>query len=254
MPTENEQSTNDSNSTSSEQDSQTQTQTPLESQNQNQNKSPTLDDSKDSLLSSEDDNTKLADDKDDKSSQTDDDKSAKDDGEAISFDKLEVPETIDTETDAAKSFMETVNDPNLSRAELAQKMVDMFASEADKMAEQQLNAWTDLNSKWQNELVEEFGEERLVKELGNVKSFINEYALAIASSDRGLKSDSEREAKAAEIGEELKSNFNLTGGGNNPAIVKLLMWAAKQSGEGQPLDGGPPDASRSRADRMFNST
>ena len=58
---------------------------------------------------------------------------------------------------------------------------------------------------------------------------------------------------AQKVEDDLRAAFDMTGGGNNPPIVRFLSWIASQVGEGAPLSGGPAGGELSRAERMFGT-
>lgn len=151
----------------------------------------------------------------------------------LTAESLTVPEGVSPEL--ISGFLEIMNDGELSREALAQKLVDYqvaaqtAGNEAAMAAAQTL--WDDTQSQWQAEArgLPELGGEALPATLATIK--------------RGLSA----------VGAD-KATFealDLTGAGNHPAIIKVLHALTKNLSEGGPISGSPPAGKLSQAERMF---
>ena len=135
------------------------------------------------------------------------------------------------------SFTELMNNNELSRADLAQGIIDLQIDATQKAMESATEAaqtlWTDTQSEWQDAVraLPEIGGEKLDESLATIK--------------KGLESvGATKETFAA---------MDLTGAGNHPEIVRVLHALTKKLVEGGPVRGSQTQAPRSQADRMFGS-
>ena len=161
----------------------------------------------------------------------------------ITYDDLTLPEDFDTESESAVEFLDLINS-NIPKSELVQKLIEM---ETDYIAES-LQSWVDTNKEWQKELETdpEIGGDKLDAHLGQISKSIDAYALENSKGDPAQKLEHQKQISTA-----LRDAFSLTGAGNQPDIVKYLIWTATQLSEGAPLSGTPAGGEASRAQKLF---
>ena len=106
----------------------------------------------------------------------------------------------------------------------AQKFVDFYASQRAKDFANQQKAWGDFQAGWVKEAKAdaEFGKDKFDASMGVVRKAITTFAKTPA------------EVKAVD------EALNLTGAGNNPAILRLLYRAGLAVGEDKISAGGQP--------------
>lgn len=152
--------------------------------------------------------------------------------EPLTLEALKFPEGLTVDEDMSKSFLEVMNDAALSPADRAQKLVDLQASLATKMAEETQKAWDTMQTEWQNQVRSdpEIGGDKLAPALGEIAKLVDKYGSS-----------------------ELRQVMDLTGAGNHPEVIKFLHKIAKDLGEGGPVLGAPPRATASLADRLYPS-
>ena len=170
----------------------------------------------------------------------------------VTFEGLEVPEGLDTESEAAKGFLETINDSSLSRTELANKMMSMYAEDMKEVANEfeanSAKKWLELNDEWRDTSEKTYGDQ-LEPKLGKVKQLIE----AFDTETREAHEASGAKGDPPTVGDDVKAAFNLTGAGNHPAVLPFLFWLTDQLGEGSPLFGDPASGSQTRAQKMFGT-
>lgn len=169
----------------------------------------------------------------------------------MSADSFDLPEDFDTEQPAFGEFLNIVNDPKLSRQEIAQASVDLFVKEFERVGQEMTNQWLQLNSDWMDQTVEKFGEQNLdtnlLPKLGALIEQFNIDMKAQASvNNTGM--------DVPEFGKEFREAMTLTGAGNHPAILEFLFWTADQLSGGAPLAGAPASGEeQSRAQKLFGT-
>lgn len=144
--------------------------------------------------------------------------------EPFTFDKVTLPEGIEVPEEAKGAFTELVNEHKIP-AEAAQKVMDLYATHAKAQADAAVKVWQDMNTDWQKQVKAdpEIGGAKLEGTLQSIAKLVNDPAL----TDPGF-----------------KEAMNLTGAGNNPAIIKsLAKWAAALT-EGGHVGGKPGGAQR----------
>lgn len=117
--------------------------------------------------------------------------------------------------------------------EVAQKFVDLYTAELKQLTEAPMRAWTELQNKWQDEVRNDpvIGGANLDKNLAATKAGLNNL-----------------------LGEDAKSFFdalNLTGAGNNPAILRGLMKAAAPHAPASPVAGSPAKPAKSAGATLY---
>jgi hypothetical protein len=155
---------------------------------------------------------------------------------ALSPEILKLPEGVELDQESLGKFFEVLNNKELSRAELAQNLVDLQlavtaqAQEALQQAGEKL--WTDTQNTWREEA-------KALPEIGG-----DALPATLATINKGLKAVG---ATAATF-EALK----FTGAGNHPEIIRVMHALTKSLVEQPgPTSGNPPGGPIDPADRMF---
>lgn len=157
--------------------------------------------------------------------------------EPVTIEALEFPEDFTPNEEMTSSFLEIVNNPDLSRAELAKQLVNLQIETGQKELtganEAAQTLWDETQKGWQDEAraMPEIGGENLDKSLAQIK--------------KGL------EAVGATA--ETFQAFDLTGAGNHPEIVRVLFALTKSLAEGGSHRGDPPKAKLTQADKIFGA-
>lgn len=108
-------------------------------------------------------------------------KPLEDQAPALSIDDFVFPEGADKASEGAKSFIDIVNNRDLSLKDRTQQFLDLHKAEIDRVhqsyAEHQRRVWGDLNTGWQNELRNdpEIGGNRLHTNLSLAKGVIEHF-------------------------------------------------------------------------------
>lgn len=149
--------------------------------------------------------------------------------EPVTREALKLPDGMTVDDETMASFIELTNDAEKSPAERAQAMVDLHTSLMQKASEAASQQWTELQDKWTETIKAdpEIGGDRLDPALGQISKMLDTHGSP-----------------------EVREAFDLTGAGNNPAIIKFLHKLAVQVGEGTPTAGTP--TARSEEDRARN--
>lgn len=157
--------------------------------------------------------------------------------EPITFESLgkEITEGLDLDNPLANKFLELVNGAE-TKADLAKGLLDV----QKQLSEMNLQRWLDTNREWREAVEKDpvYGGDKLDENLGKVSVLINEFA----AKNGGDK-----------IGEEVRQAMDITGAGNNPAIVKFLIWTCSRLSEGAPLSGTPAGGEVSRAQKLYGT-
>lgn len=163
-----------------------------------------------------------------------------DEGETLSdFDTLVEPEAFKeslgedfeiTDEEAFNKFLETVNNAT-SREELARELLSVYSESLETAVKTTAEAFEQTQTQWQEQVKTDptYGGDNLNKSLANAKSVAMEYG-----------------------GKEFLQLLNLTGAGNNLAMVAFLNKVHEaMPKEGEPVSGTPTQAQRSLAERLF---
>jgi len=161
--------------------------------------------------------------------------SAPEETPTITLEGLKFPEGVEPSEELTTPFLEIINDNALSRAELAQKIVDLqlettqrSVAAADEAAQTQ---WNDLQSQW-------LGELRADPEIGGA-----ELDRTLATVKQGL--------LTAGATSETFAALDMTGAGSNPEIVRIMYALTKNLKEGSLVSGEPAAGKLTQAERMF---
>lgn len=152
--------------------------------------------------------------------------------EPITYEAFKLPEGVTLDEAKLGEFTKIAAEAKMPQ-EVAQKMIDLYTAEAKQAAEAPMRAWTELQNKWQEEVRSDpvIGGQNLDKNLAATKAGIN-----------------------ALLGEDAKSFFealNITGAGNNPAILRGLMKAAAPHAPATPVGGSPGKGSKSAGETLY---
>jgi hypothetical protein len=152
--------------------------------------------------------------------------------EPLTWEAIKLPEGITVDDEAKQSFLDIMNDDKATPAERAQKLVDLQTSLMQKGADATYQAWTDMQTQWQDEVRADpvIGGEKLAPVLGEVSKLIDKYGSP-----------------------EVRQIMDLTGAGNNIHVIRMLHNMAKDLSEGGPVLGAPPSEKASLADRLYPS-
>ncbi|MBM61909.1 MAG: hypothetical protein CL484_03035 [Acidobacteria bacterium] len=157
--------------------------------------------------------------------------------EPITIDAITLPEGFEIAEDQQEAFLSVLNDPELSRAEVANKLIEMQATQGMNNAETLQAAlteqWNNTQREWQQQLtaLPEIGGERLDETLAEVKT--------------GM--------EAAGATKEVFDALDVTGAGNHPQIVQFLHKVTAGFREGAPVSTKPAETKVSRAEKMYPS-
>ena len=149
------------------------------------------------------------------------------------YSDFKLPEGATVDSDSLKAASTLFADSGLSQ-EQAQKFIDLAVSREKAQAESGLRAFVDLQNKWVSEIKADpdIGGEKLQATIASATRAIDRLAIP------GL-----REA------------LDLTGAGNNPAIVKAFARIGQMIAEDRfrPGNGAPPVAPRSPAEVIYGA-
>lgn len=151
--------------------------------------------------------------------------------EPLTAEALTLPEGFEADEATLSSFVETINNADLTPQERAENLLALHAQMQETTATQMHDAWTQTQEQWRTEVqsLPEIGGQNLDQTLGSIAQVVDRYG-----------------------GAEAREAFDLTGAGNHPAIIKLMASIAKDLNEAPPVSGAPPAGEpKSRAERMF---
>jgi hypothetical protein len=151
----------------------------------------------------------------------------------IQYQDFTLPKGVEVDGDtlsAAKSLFAEQRLPQ----EQAQKLVDLYVARANAAAERNVAAWRDTQEKWA-------GEVKADPDIGGPR-----FPASVAAASRAI--------EWARV-PGLKEALDMTGAGNNPAIVKAFVRFGQALAEDRFAagNGGAPDQ-RSIAERLYNNT
>jgi hypothetical protein len=113
-------------------------------------------------------------------------------------------------------FLGIMNDAQMSAKERVQALVDLQAEAFDAASEKGSQAWNELQKTWRDEVVSEFGAQEMPQVQARVGNLLDRFG-----------------------DQKTREAFDLTGAGNNPAIVRFFNKIAVAMGEqGRPVSPG----------------
>jgi len=145
---------------------------------------------------------------------------------------LALPEGVEIDEASKGKFIDILNE-NLSRKELADKLLNLQTEMSQTASDSISEAWDTMQEEWKTAAGAhpDCGGDKLAPALGSVKELINE-----------VMGD-----KASDVFEA----FDLTGVGSHPAVISLLHKLALERAEGKATVGSPASPPQSLADAMF---
>lgn len=138
--------------------------------------------------------------------------------EPLTAEALTFPEGIQVDEAARDEFLGILNNRELTPAAQAQALVDLQVKLAQQASETGSNAWTELQTKWVDEVKADpdIGGDKLEPILTSIGKAIDDYGTP-----------------------ELREVFAITGAGNNPHVIKFLSKLASAVNEGTHIQGKP---------------
>lgn len=159
----------------------------------------------------------------------------------FTFEPYKVPEGTDYQLDTERvtglnSILTEFAPDEASARQLGQRLIDFYIDDVKAAQAAQQKAWSDTQTKWKDEIRAdpEIGGNRTQTVLSHIGALIENYGGDKASQ------------------ETLRKAFNLTGAGNNPAVVRFMSRIGKVLAEGLPVPAQKPVAPVStRAQRRY---
>lgn len=146
----------------------------------------------------------------------------------FSADKLVLPEGLDKADPALAEFSKLAD--GLPHAK-AQELIDLYTKQQKSATDANAAAWNTLHEKWISEV-------KADPVIGGANMPVVQQTIAKAIDQFGVPG--------------LKDALNLTGAGNNPAIIRTFYNMAKQLTEGGHVSGQPvPNAAKSTAELFY---
>jgi len=144
----------------------------------------------------------------------------------FSLTDVKLPEGVEIPEEVGKEFSEILNS-KAAPAEVGQKLLDLYAKQAAELVDSNAKLWAKTNEQWQNEIKADpvIGGDKLPSTLANIAKLLDNPEF----TDPGL-----------------RAALDLTGAGNNPAIVRFLAKAASRLSEGGYVPGAPPASAPAR--------
>lgn len=154
------------------------------------------------------------------------------DDKPITYEAFKAPDGMELDEAKVAEFSKLAAEAKMPQ-EVAQKFVDLYTAELKRLTEAPMRAWTELQNKWQDEVRNDpvIGGANLEKNLAATKAGLSNL-----------------------LGEEAKSFFdalNITGAGNNPAILRGLMKAAAPHAPASPVAGSPAKPAKSAGATLY---
>lgn len=149
--------------------------------------------------------------------------------EPLTKEALTIPEGFQADDASVGKFLEIANELGLSK-EGASKLVGLQAELAKQASEAGSKLWEETQTQWQDQVRAdpEIGGTKLQENLGIIAKLLDSHGNA-----------------------EVRQAFDITGAGNNPAVIKFLIKVGKELGEGKPVLGGPGNAPADAASILY---
>ena len=150
----------------------------------------------------------------------------------VTVEALKLPDGFTPDETSMKSFVELLNNKDLSSAERAQGLIDLQTRLQTQASEAASEAWNTLQTTWQAEVKADpdVGGAKLQTSLASIGKLVQEYGT-----------------------DDLRTVFDSTGAGNNVHVVKFLTKIAAKLTEGSHVSGDPAGMAADAASRMFPS-
>lgn len=147
----------------------------------------------------------------------------------LTAEDITLPEGVTISEDLRDEFLSVMNNRELSPKDQMQSLIDLQMKAAQAASEASSQAWTDMQTTWQDEVRADYGD-NLVPTVGRIQKLVSEFGSP-----------------------ELTSVFDLTGAGNNLHVIKFLDKIATQLTEGGPVTGSPAASEATAAQKLFPS-
>ena len=164
---------------------------------------------------------------DDKAKEAKDAESDKADGAPSEYADFDMPENMEVDKDALETFVPVAKELNLTQ-EQAQSLVSLQAEQVQKVAKAQEDTWAETTDKWRadSKSDKEFGGEAYDENVAKAKHALDKIGTP-----------------------ELRDLLDVTGTGNHPEVIRLLVRVDKLIGEdtlhlGGTSGEGPKDLSK----------
>ena len=151
----------------------------------------------------------------------------------LTADDLEIPEGFELDENLSKDFLAVMNDAEKSPKERANALMQMHSEVLKSASEQISTMWAEAQKEGKAaiEADKEIGGDKLETTLAGVNRLVEKYAPDV---------------------KELRTMFDITGAGNNLAMVKFLNAIADDVLEGSPVTGtAPSTGSKDQAAILF---
>lgn len=141
--------------------------------------------------------------------------------EPLTAESITLPEGFEVDEASMTSFLEVMNNQDLSPKDRAQALVDLQTQAMSSAAEKQAEQWTKTQEDWQNEVRNDpdLGGTKLQGHLDKIGKIMDQYGT-----------------------QELREVLAFTGAGNNIEVVRFLSKLANDLTEGGAVSGGPGEA------------
>lgn len=151
----------------------------------------------------------------------------------LDFKSIKIPEGFQVDEALSNEFTEIVNDDKLSRADRAQKLIDLQAKLMSGLSERGKTEWNNLQADWtqKTQADPDVGGAKLPAVLQDIGTILDTYGTP-----------------------ELREVFTLTGAGNHPEMVKFLYKIAGKLKEGGPVSGAPTSQPGGDAKSLYPNT
>lgn len=150
----------------------------------------------------------------------------------LTADDIVIPEGMEVAEDLRDEFLGIVNNQELDPKERVNQMIGLYGKALTAASETNSKAWADLQSEWQSKVKAdpEIGGAKFDATINKIGKLVEEFG-----------------------SDELRGAMDMTGAGNNPAIIKFLATLADKLTEGSFTSGNPTNGDGSAASRMFPS-
>lgn len=143
---------------------------------------------------------------------------------------LKAPEGLEIDQALGNEFVTLLNDQNLSRSDLANKLIELQSKALTTASEKSSQEFVQLQEQWRNEVMAD-------PEVGGSKWNGTQSSIAKLLDAYG--------------DEKTRLAFDVTGAGNNPDVVRFLAKVGNALAAGLPRPGSPGSQERTHADILF---
>lgn len=145
---------------------------------------------------------------------------------------LKLPPELAVTEEQSTELLNIFNDPELSPADRASKLMELHATTLRNFAEQTVAEIREQQTKWEDEIKtdKDIGGDKLAPNLIKVSKFLDAMGTP-----------------------ELREALDATGAGSHPAIVRFFIKMAAEHAEGSPAGGSPPPVTTTAAQKMYPS-